>query len=193
MIVAFSRLVCISAIGLLALSCGGSKSAVKDFGSADQEVRIFPKSIEDLMNKRYKESIKAVGFAGSPDIEIARSKAMDDASDKIARQFKQEVSFWDKRFQNELNGTQLEDYQKTTQQFGNVTLQGIQNAKEVMTKGKDGYMVYVLLVISFDTFQKLLNDQKDALTVAKATKAYKELEDRVAREKAVQSEFVGQE
>jgi len=176
------------AVALIICSCGGSKNLTKDYGSVEETTSIYPKVIEDLMNKKYKESIKAVGTANSPDLEIARKKAQNDAFDQIGRQFKQEVSWWDKRFQQELNGQKLEDFRSTTGNFGYITLQGAQPVKEVVSKGKDGYRVYVLVIVTVETMKNLMQEKLNSITEIQATNAYKELDARVAREKAALAE-----
>ena len=50
-------------------------------------------------------------------------------------------------------------------------------------EGKDGYTAWVLKVVSAEVLKNLIDDRTNALTNFKALQTYKELEDRVAKEK----------
>ena len=175
-------------VGLIAFSLVGcGKSTVKDLGDTDDAVSIYPKAIEKLMNKDYKEAIKDVGIATSNDKIMALKKARMDADVKLARQFDQEVASLRKSYVEMINDKNLEHNSEVNETFTLIHLRGSETVKEMVTQGKDGYTAYVLKVVSAEKLKQLVDEQTNALTEFKATQAYKDLESRVAAEKAARA------
>jgi hypothetical protein len=58
----------------------------------------------------------------------------------------------------------------------------------MLSKGKDGYTAYVLMTVSAETIKNLIDEKTNALTNFKALAAYKELEDRVAKDNAARAQ-----
>lgn len=182
------RLAVIATVGLVALSLVGcGKSVKKDVGDADDAISIYPKTIEKLMKKEYKHAIKDVGMATHPDKIMALKKARMDADVKIGRQFEQEVASLRKSYVEMVNDKSLDHQSEVNETFTLIKIHGSEVAKEMLTEGKDGYTAYVLKVVSAEKLKQLADQQADALTEFKATQAYKNLEERVAQEKAARA------
>ena len=176
--------VAIAAVSLAMVGCGGK---TKDYGDLKDAAGVYPKEIQKLLDKEYKESISAVGQATSNDQITALKKARLDATTQIAAQFQQEVASLQKRFLEEINDTQTEHFQQTEEVFVLTTLHGDKVIKEMTAKGKDGYTAYVLRALDVAALKTLLDAQKNAEAIKAANIAYRELEERVAREKAARA------
>lgn len=185
----------IKSIGMLAVSlavvsiigCGG-KVAVKDTGKTVDAEGAYPKAIESAIEKKYSQSIHAVGMASSLDKVTAAKKARLDAENQIANTFRNDLSALQKSFLEEVNNQQLEEYRNTVESFTNITLQGVSEAKAMVTQGKDGYTAYILMTVSAETIRDLIDERTNALTNFKALEAYKELEERVAKDNAARAQ-----
>jgi len=178
---------CVSLSLVTFAGCGGSASLKKDTGKPDDAKSMYPSALEKLINGKYAKSITAVGIGTNSDVQVAREKADLDADQIIAKQFEQEISSLQKRFLEAVNDQKLEDYRNTVESFVNIKLQGVAKVKELVTEGKDGYKVYILKTLSAETIKNMIDERTNALTSFKAMKAYKELEDRVAKEKEAQA------
>jgi len=178
--------VLIAVVSLGFVACGGNKQ-VKDLGVKEDASGVYPKEIEKLLKKEYKESITAVGRGSSHDENTALKKARMDATVQIATEFNKEVALWEKSFLESVNDSQVDDYRQTAEVFALVTLSGDKIVKEMTAKGKDGYTAWVLRALDVSAFKNMMDDQKNAATVIKANAAYKALEDRVEREKAARA------
>jgi hypothetical protein len=174
----------VAAVSVMLFGCAGGKSLKKDSGGADDAKSVYPSTIEKLMEGKYAPAIKAVGIATHPDQTVALEKAGLDADQKIAQQFKMELSSLQKKFLEAVNDQKLEEYKNTIENFTTIEIQGVTIAKEMASEGKDGYKAYVLKVVSAETLKNLIDERTNALTNFKAMKAYQELEERVAKEKA---------
>lgn len=166
---------------------GCASTAKRNTGSADEEMRMYPKSIEKLLEAKYSHSIKAVGMGSHPDRVTAAKKARLDAQNQISNVFRNEVSALQKSFLEAVNEEQLEEYRNTVESFTNIEMQGVSEAKAALTEGKDGYTAYVLMTVSAETLKELVDQKTNAMTNLKAVEAYKELEERVAQDKAARA------
>ena len=180
--------VCIALFLSMALiNCGGSKTMKKDLGSEDDAKGLYTKAIDKLIEKKYASSIKAVGMGAHPDKITAIKKARLDAKAQIARVFRDEISVLSKSFLEAVNEQKLEEMKETVEGFTNIELTGVQEAKAEYTEGKDGYTGYVLMVVSAETLKELIDQRTNVLTNFKALQAYKELEERVEKDKAARA------
>jgi hypothetical protein len=185
----------IKSVGMLAVSfsviamigCAGTKKPIET-GEADEAVISNPKPIESLIEKKYSQSIHAVGQASALDKVTAVKKARLDAQQQIADVFRNDISNLQKSFLEAVNKEQLEEYRNTVESFTNITLTGVSEAKSMLSKGKDGYTAYVLMTVSAETIKNLIDEKTNALTNFKALAAYKELEDRVAKDNAARAQ-----
>ncbi|GEM_PF-1337504 len=182
-----SAMVIASFVVFSMVGCGG-KSVVKDTGSAAEAELTHPKLIEDLIQKKYSQSIHAVGQGSAPDKITAVKKARLDAQNQIGYTFRNDMSALQKSFLEAVNNEQLEEYVSTIESFTNITLQGVTEAKSMLSQGKDGYTAYVLMTISAETIKDLIDERTNTLTNFKALKAYKELEERVAKDNAARAQ-----
>jgi uncharacterized alkaline shock family protein YloU len=164
------------------IGCGGKNSLKKDYGVDAQDA--YPAKIQQLFDGKYSASIKAVGMASHPDQEVALQKAGLDADQKIAEQFQMEISALQKKFLEAVNDQKLEEYRNTVENFVNIKIEGVTTAKEMTASGKDGFRAWVMKVVSAEMLKNLIDQRTNALTSFKALQAYKDLEDRVAKEKA---------
>lgn len=168
------------------VSCGGEKPKDEGYQS------LYPAPIENLMNGQYAQAICAVGIGNHPDKNIASKKAGIDADRKIVKQFNSEIANLEKDFTEAVNDKALQHFQQTTENFSLAQVNGIQAVKSIYKSTETGYEVYTLSVVNPSIMKDLIDQQKDALTEFKATKAYSDLESRVAKFKADQKAAMGQ-
>lgn len=168
------------------VGCGPKEPADQGYQS------LYPAPIENLMNGQYAQAICAVGMASHPDKNIAAKKAGIDADRKIAKQFNSEIANLEKDFTEAVNDKALEHFQQTTENFSLAQVNGIQAVKSIFKKTENGFEVYTLSVVNPSIMKDLVDAQKDALTEFKATKAYADLESRVAKFKADQKAAMNQ-
>lgn len=176
----------IAVVSMALVGCGGAKSLKGDYGSTKAAGGVYPEEIDKILSKKLAKSINAVGIATHPDETIAIEKAGLDADQKIAKQFEMEVSSLQKKFLEAVNNQKLEEYRNTVENFVNIKMQGVTIVKEMSAEGKDGYKAWVLKTVSPEVLKNLIDEQTNSLTNFKALQAYKELEDRVAKDKAAQ-------
>ncbi len=170
------------------VGCGGNKTVKKDYGETKEAEGIYPREIEKMMTDRdYKSAIKDVGMGTHTDKIMALKKARMDADVKIARQFEQEVSSLRKSYVEMIGDKALDHQQETNETFSLIKLRGAEVVKELVTEGKDGYQAYVMTIVTAERMKQLADEQANALTEFKATQAYKDLESRVAEEKAARA------
>lgn len=170
------------------VGCGGNKTVKKDFGEMKEAEGIYPREIEKLLgDKDYKSAIKDVGVGTHTDKNMALKKARMDADVKVARQFEQEVSSLRKSYVEMVNDKSLDHQSEVNETFTLIKLRGAEVIKELVTEGKDGYQAYVMTVVTAERMKQLADEQASALTEFKATQAYKDLEGRVAEEKAARA------
>lgn len=179
--------IAIVAIMSISLVGCGEEKAKKDLANPNKSFSLYPKDIEKLIKKEYSKSITAVGIASHPNAITAMKKARLQADVEIARQFEQEIAAVQKNFLEAVNDEQLEDYRETIEGFTLIKIQGAKAVKELVSETKDGYTAYVLKVVDAATLKELIDQKTNAITEFKALNAYKDLENRVAQEKALQA------
>lgn len=141
-----------------------------------------PDEIQKLIDKKYKQSMHAVGTATSGEENTATSKATVQARAEIARVFKVQIDALQKLYEESVNNKELGEYKQAVEIFASLELDGSEIAKSMVRKEKKGYSAKVLVVVSAEQLKKMLEERMAAITSFKASKAYKELEDRVAKE-----------
>lgn len=174
----------VAVVAMALIGCGGTKSLKGNYGSAKGASGVYPEAIEKLLSKKLAKSINGVGMATHPDQAIALEKADLNADQQIAKQFEMEVSSLQKKFIEAVNDQKLEEYRNTVENFVNIKLQGVTKVKELTAEGKDGYKAWVLKTVSPEVLKEMIDQRTNALTSFKALQAYKDLEDRVAKDKA---------
>jgi hypothetical protein len=149
----------------------------------------IPDEIEQLMNKKYKTAVVAVGTATGPKENIAEEKAVAAGRAEIARQFKAQIDALQKMYEESVNDKSLEEYKQAIEIFASMEITGSVIAKTMIRKeGKNGFSAKVLVVLSAENMKAMMDEKLAQITSFKASKAYKELEDRVAKEKEAQKE-----
>lgn len=163
-------------------SCGSQKIAK---GYVDST----PDEINQLITKKYSTSVHAVGTASGPDEMIAINKATLQARAEIARQFRAEVEVLQKDYQELVVENPSGEYNEVMEAFSALELNGSQIVKAMVRKDKaDYYSAKVLVVVSAGQLKDIVDQKMRDYTSYKATKAYKELENRVEKEKSLQRE-----
>jgi hypothetical protein len=178
-----SGLVGIAVVSML-IGCGGNKSLKKDYGKAGVTESNWPDIIKKEIRVTYANSINAVGFATSPDKEIALQDANTDAGQKLAENYKMKVESLRKKFNEKVNDQILKQSQDAVKILTNIEVPGGTIVEELTAEGKDGFSAWVFKTVSPDIIKKALDEQKNAETDFKAMQAYKELEEEVAKDKA---------
>ncbi len=164
----------------LLMSFCGPKPPNKGF------VDSVPEEIQALINSKYKESIHAVGTATGPKEAIAKDKAVLNARAEIARIFKTQVDALQKGYQESVNDKSVDEYQQAVENFASLEISGSQMVKSMVRAEKNGvFTAKVLVVVSAEHLRSLIDEKMQAYTSFKASKAYKELEERVRREKEI--------
>lgn len=143
-----------------------------------------PDDIQKLIKKEYEEAVYAVGTATGPEEGTATRKATMQARAEIAREFKAQIDVLQKSYEESINDKSVEEYQQATEVFATLEVSGSQIAKSMVRKEKNGtYSAKVLVVVSAEQLKAIIDEKMQAYTSFKASKAYKELEERVARER----------
>jgi len=187
----------------------------KDFGNAGTAVEAIPAEITNLQDGKFAQSISGVGIGSHPNQAAAIKLARTNASKELASSIEQEVSALVKSFEQIDN----ESTDKTHQEIVDilvrcVSLKDSKNAKELVSRGNDGFSAYVLRVMPASAIKEMIDAVPDARDIDEAqanvskysaqseisaspavitrqertrmlgSQAYKELEDRIAKEKA---------
>ena len=159
------------------VNCAGSKPGTGF-------VEDTPDDIQKMIKKEYTEAVYAVGTATGPDEGTATRKATMQARAEIAREFKAQIDVLQKSYEESLNNNAVEEYQQATEVFATLDVSGSKIAKSMVREEKDGtYLAKVLVVVSAEQLKALIDEKMQAYTSFKASKAYKELEERVAKER----------
>lgn len=158
-------------------NCAGSKPGA---GYVDDT----PDDIQKLINKEYKEAVYAVGTAMGSDEGTATRKATVQARAELAREFKSQIDVLQKSYEEAINDKTIEEYQQATEIFATLEISGSKIAKSMVRKEKDDtYSAKVLVVVSAKQLKAIIDEKMQAYTSFKASKAYKELEERVTKER----------
>ena len=143
-----------------------------------------PDEIQRLINKEYSEAIHAVGTATASDEGTATRKATVQARAEIARQFKAQIDVLQKSYEESVNDNAVQEYQQAAEVFATLDISGSKIAKSLVRKEKNNaYSAKVLVVVTAEQLKALVDEKMQAYTSFKASKAYKELEERVTRER----------
>lgn len=167
---------CAAMLLLGLMGCAGSKPG-------EDYVSDTPKEIEKLIEEKYSEAIYAVGTATGPSEQIAKSKGEMQARAEIARQFKSQIDVLQKSYEEAVNDKSLEEYKQVMEIFASLEITGTKVVKSMVRKEKGSYSAKILVVVSAEQFKAILDEKMQAMTSFRASQAYKELEDRVARER----------
>ena len=177
-------LVGIAVISMAFMGCGGRVSQKGDYGNVNKTEDLWPDVIKKEIRGKYANSINAVGFATSPDKEIALQDANTDAGQKLAENFKMNVDGLRKKFNEKANDQILKQSQNAVEILTSIEIPGGTIIEELTAEGKDGFSAWVFKTISPEIIKKALDEQMNAVTNFKAVQAYKDLEERVAKDKA---------
>ncbi len=165
------------AISCALINCAGAKPGTG-------YVEDTPDDIQKLIKKEYAEAVYAVGTATGPDEGTATRKATLQARAEIAREFKSQIDVLQKSYEESVNDKAVEEYQQATEVFATLEVVGSKIAKSMVREEKDGtFSAKVLVVLSAEQLKALMDEKMQAYTSFKASKAYKELEERVERER----------
>lgn len=169
--------VAVSILGACAVGCGPKPV---NTGYTDDT----PDEIGKLIRKEYNEAIAVVGTAVGPEETIAKNKAVMQARAEISREFKVQVDALQKSYEEAVNNKALSEYSQVMEQFTTLELVGSDVVKSMIRKERNGsYSAKVLVVLSAEQFKGMVDQRMSDYTSFKASKAYKDLEGRVEREK----------
>ena len=172
------RKMIVALVGTLFLFAGCTNRTTSSYSDS------IPNEIQKLINNKYAESLHAVGTSRGPEESIAISKAIVQARAEIAREFKSQVEVLQKDYVEAIEDHSAGEYNEVIGVFSSLELIGSNVAKVMIRKEKDDlYFAKVLVVVSAGQFKDLIDQKLRDYTSFKATKAYKELQERVAREK----------
>ena len=161
---------------VLMIGCAGTKPG-KGY------VSDIPSEIQKLIKDKYSEALYSVGTATGPNEGIAKRKATMQARAEIAREFKAQIDGLKKMYEEAVNNKSLEEYKQTIEIFASLEVSGSKIAKSMVRKEKTGYSAKVLVVVSAEQLKAIIDEKMQALTSFRASKAYKELEERVEKER----------
>ncbi len=161
------------------INCAGAKPGTG-------YVEDTPDDIQKLIKKEFSEAVYAVGTATGPDEGTSTRKATLQARAEIAREFKSQIDVLQKSYEESINDKAVEEYQQATEIFATLEVVGSKIAKSMVREEKDGtYSAKVLVVLSAEQLKALMDEKMQAYTSFRASKAYKELEERVERERSL--------
>ncbi len=168
------KLYLFSVVILLVIGCAGSKSA-SGYNST------LPSEIEKLIEGEYKDDLTAVGSAEGDKEDICVRKAEVQARASLAREFKAQVDQLQKSYEESVNDKTLEEYSQVVEVFATVEMENVKVVKSLVKELKNGsYSAKVLIAMSADDIKNNIDNKLGTYTSFKASKAYKELEERVA-------------
>lgn len=146
-----------------------------------------PDEIVLLVRERYRESVWAVGTAEGPTESITRNKAVMQARAEIARRISTQVDALQKAYEEAVDHQTAREYSEVMETFATVTLQGSHIAKSLIKHDKRGsYTAKVLVVVTAEQIKQEVDARLRSYTSFKASEAYQELQERVARERQLQ-------
>lgn len=159
---------------LLFIGCAGSKSA-SGYNST------LPSELEKLIEGEYKDDLTAVGSAEGEKEDISVRKAEVQARAALAREFKAQVDQLQKSYEESVNDKTLEEYNQVVEIFATVEMENVKVVKSLVKELKNGkYSAKVLIAMSANDIKNSIENKLGTYTSFKASKAYKELEERVA-------------
>ena len=143
-----------------------------------------PDELQHLIKQFYNDGIYAVGTATGPNESVAENKATLSARSEIAKQFKAQIDVLQKEYDEEVNDKTSGEYSQVTEIFAQLDIGGSKVVKTLVHQdaGKD-YSAKVLVVVSAETVKNMFEQKLGSYASFRASKAYKELEDRAARER----------
>lgn len=165
---------------LLFVGCGPKPANV---GYSDT----VPDEIQRLIKQFYADGIFAVGTGTGPDESVAANKATMSARSEIAKQFKAQIDVLQKEYDEDVNDKTSGEYSQVTEIFAQLDIGGSKVVKTLVHQepGKD-YSAKVLVVVSAEQVKNMLEQKLSSYASFKASKAYKELEERAQRERKSQ-------
>jgi hypothetical protein len=168
-------------ISLSLMNCAGAKAGKGYTGNT-------PDEIDKLINQKFKTAIYAVGTGEGSNENVAVEKATMRATAAIARQFKLQIDALQKLYEESVNDKSLEEYKQAIEIFASMEISGSKVEKTMVRKEKNTFSAKVLVVVAAEQFKAMLDEKMASITSFKASKAYEELENRVAKEKAAGQE-----
>lgn len=156
------------------IGCAGSKPA-SGYNST------IPAEMEKLIKNDYSKDLTAIGSAEGEKEDVCVRKAELQARASLAREFKSQVDQLQKSYEESINDKTLEEYSQVVEIFATVEMENVKVVKSLIKEQKDGLLsAKVLIVMSADDIKNSIDNKLGSYTSFKASKAYKELEERVA-------------
>ncbi|MDR0307871.1 MAG: LPP20 family lipoprotein [Chitinispirillales bacterium] len=153
----------------------------------------IPVEIQQIIKDKLENGLYAVGTSRSGDEMAAINKASMQARAEIARQFRAQISAFQKDYQESVGERAGGEYTQVMEIFTAIELRGSRIVKSMVTRDNDGhYIAKVLVAVSAEEMKVLLDERFRAYTSVRASKAYRELENRVEQEKRRNGELESQ-
>jgi hypothetical protein len=145
-----------------------------------------PDAIETLIRKEYSEAVFAVGTASGTDEGTATRLATMHARAEIVREFKSRIDVLQKNYEESINDKSVAEFTQVMEVFASLEMTGSHIAKSMVRREKSGtFTAKVLVVLTAEHLKNLLDEKMQAYTSFRASGAYKELEERVERERTL--------
>jgi len=142
-----------------------------------------PEEIQRLIKQHYSEGIFAVGTAVGPNEDIAVNKAGLQARAEIAREFKSQIDVLQKEYEDQTGDRASNEYSQVTEIFAQLDIGGSTVAKTLIQKNSNDFSAKVLVVVSAEQVKNIFDEKLGSFTSFKASKAYRDLEERAKRER----------
>lgn len=122
----------------------------------------------------------AVGIGESDDLSIAIKKAHIEAEFSLAQQFQQEISGDEKVWAKDEGENAATRYEALIDKLvAEIPLTGFQLADQQIRAGSGKYQAYVLLKLPYNTFNRMLQQQRDRDNRTEMREAWSDLEQRL--------------
>lgn len=156
-----------------------------------REEKRLSKTLDDVPSwvvepPRYDSTgIYGVGVASSDSIPLVMKKAKLQAEYEIAQQLRQEISGLERSYAEDgFSRGSSEQFQQAVERFVSaVPMRGQEIVKREISVVDGKYTAYVLMKLSFEQMQKILDQQQASPEVERMKDAFMELRERVNAEK----------
>ncbi len=157
---------------------------INRFSKSGQYEDSVPPELQRIIKEKCQEGLYSVGAATAADEMMAINKATMQARAEIARQFKAQVNVLQKDYQEAVSERATGEYSQVMDVFSTLELNGSQIIKSMVRQGDNNqYSAKVLVAVTAQRMKEVIDERMRAFTSFRAAKAYKELEDRVERER----------
>jgi hypothetical protein len=171
-----------TSVTAVAIACGLAACAGPKPGAGYTDA--VPGELRELIEEKHSQGLYAVGSAVASKEGLAVRLAAARARAELAREFTARIDALQKSYQLQVNDQDNDEYQETIEILTSLELSGSTIVKSMVRPARDhSYDAKVLVVVSAEQLKKVIDREMHAYTSFRASKAYKELEERVRRER----------